>query len=241
MIYILAETQVNQDQMNSFFNDKGIDPVPMNLACFMGRLCYDSFDSTNNANITKRRADDKEYIENIIKQKHFSVLEHIQITFLFTGVSRVFTHELVRHRIGAFSQESMRYVRFKENPINEDITVDQSDQINRNIFLRELEEEILVHVPREMFKKYKELESRINWEELSMKKKKEISSLLRRILPQGIATNIGWSTNIRNLAHVIKMRNSPHAEVEIRNIFSQVQKMMEEKYPTIFPLILEHI
>src|ERR1041385_6893427 len=74
------------------------------LAEFAGRLCYMS-----QANPAKRQT--REYLENIKKQGHGSVLEHANYSILFEGVSRSFTHELVRHRAGfAYSQLSQRYV-----------------------------------------------------------------------------------------------------------------------------------
>ncbi len=78
------------------------------LAEFAGRLCYMS--QKNPASRATR-----EYLENIKKQGHGSVLEHANYSFALREVSRVFTHELVRHRAGsAFSQESLRYVRLTD-------------------------------------------------------------------------------------------------------------------------------
>src|SRR5678809_42615 len=72
------------------------------LAEIGGRLCYMSFG--------KGRKGNAEYLCNIIEQQHFSVLEHANYSFIFTGVSRSLTHELVRHRHFSFSQLSQRYV-----------------------------------------------------------------------------------------------------------------------------------
>src|SRR5262245_24717498 len=79
---------------------------------FAGRLCYRSWEPGLNPNVRKIRTDRGEYFENLLASGHGSVLEHANFTFVFHHVSRVFTHELVRHRAGsAFSQESLRYVR----------------------------------------------------------------------------------------------------------------------------------
>jgi thymidylate synthase (FAD) len=75
------------------------------LAEFAGRACYQSFDRPNPQ--TARNAD---YVANILRQQHFSVLEHASATFYIEGVSRSLTHELVRHRHLSFSQLSQRYV-----------------------------------------------------------------------------------------------------------------------------------
>ena len=82
---------------------------------FAGRLCYRSWEPGLNPNVRKFRTDRREYFENLLASGHGSVLEHANFTFVFHRVSRVFTHELVRHRAGsAFSQESLRYVRLTD-------------------------------------------------------------------------------------------------------------------------------
>ncbi len=82
------------------------------LVEIMGRLCYKSFAPGLNPNVTKVREGNDVYLGNVLKQKHGSVFEHATTTFVLINVSRIFTHELVRHRAGtAYSQESQRFVR----------------------------------------------------------------------------------------------------------------------------------
>ena len=82
---------------------------------FGGRACYRSWEPGLNPNVTRVRTDQKEYFANILRSAHGSVLEHANWSFALRNVSRVFTHELVRHRAGsAFSQESLRYVRLTD-------------------------------------------------------------------------------------------------------------------------------
>jgi thymidylate synthase (FAD) len=75
------------------------------LAEFAGRACYESWDKPNPATATNRT-----YLAHILEVGHLSVLEHGSATFYLTGVSRSFTHELVRHRHLSYSQLSQRYV-----------------------------------------------------------------------------------------------------------------------------------
>src|SRR5262245_17016001 len=76
------------------------------LGEFAGRLCYRSWEPGLNANVTRVREDSAEYHRNTLSSGHGAIYEHASITFLFQDVSRVFTHELVRHRAGvAISQE----------------------------------------------------------------------------------------------------------------------------------------
>ena len=85
------------------------------LVEFGGRVCYRSWEPGLNPNVTRVRADQEEYLGNLLRSLHGSVLEHASYSFAFRNVSRVMTHELVRHRAGsAFSQESLRYVRLTD-------------------------------------------------------------------------------------------------------------------------------
>ena len=80
-----------------------------------GRACYKSFEPGLNPNVTRTRKGNEKYIKHILESGHGSVLEHGWVTFIFQNVSRVFTHELVRHRVGvAISQESLRFVRVED-------------------------------------------------------------------------------------------------------------------------------
>ena len=88
-----------------------------NLAELAGRLCYRSWEPGLNPNVTKVRTDQTAYLENILASLHGSVLEHLNFGFVLHQISRVCTHELIRHRPGvAISQESLRFVRLEEIP-----------------------------------------------------------------------------------------------------------------------------
>ena len=68
----------------------------------------------------------------------------------------------------------------------------------------------------------------------SFHKKKEITSAMRRLAPIGLATNIGWSCNMRTLRHVIEMRTDPGAEEEIRLVFAKVADIAIARWPNLF-------
>ncbi|HXF82927.1 MAG TPA: FAD-dependent thymidylate synthase [bacterium] len=79
---------------------------------FAGRLCYQSWQKPNPAT-----AANEAYIRHILASQHFSVIEHAGFTVAITGVSRAFTHEMVRHRHFSFSQLSQRFVNEEEAPV----------------------------------------------------------------------------------------------------------------------------
>ena len=194
------------------------------LAEFAGRVCYRSWEPGLNPNVTRIRTDRAAYFANVLRSFHGSVLEHSNYTFAFHHVSRVFTHELVRHRAGsAFSQESLRYVRltdiaFRVPPALEPVR----DQV---ISLVEQLEEFQVAAADALG---------LDDDGLPFAAKKEITSALRRLAPIGLSTDILWTANVRTLRHVIEMRTAPGAEEELRLVFDQVARVMCAEAPLLF-------
>lgn len=203
---------------------------------FAGRLCYRSWEPGLNANVTKIRTDSRDYLENVLKSKHGSVLEHSYFTFVFHDVSRVFTHELVRHRAGvAISQESLRYVRLTDLKIwLPDVLADKPEfrsDLQHKLFqmkivnLVESLEEMQTHMA-EHFK--------IDDDGVPFHYKKEVTSAMRRLAPDGLATTIVWTANIRTIRHVLEMRTAKGAEQEIRLVFNKVGDIMVKEAPFLF-------
>lgn len=194
------------------------------LAEFGGRMCYRSWEPGLNPNVTRIRTDQREYFANVLRSAHGSVLEHANYSFAIRGVSRVFTHELVRHRAGsAFSQESLRYVRltdigFRVPPALEPLR----DQV---ISIVEQLEEFQLSAADQL-----ELDSG----EMPFHIKKEITSALRRLAPIGLSTDILWTANVRTLRHVIEMRTADGAEEELRLVFNLVAEIMKTEAPSLF-------
>lgn len=121
-VFLIGESAINSNEMFAYLDHVGASdwntdaPTPSEkLMEFMGRLCYRSWKPGMNANVTRVREGNDKYIANLIGVKHGSVLEHAVTHWVFADVSRVFTHELVRHRAGAaYSQESLRFVRLTD-------------------------------------------------------------------------------------------------------------------------------
>ena len=192
------------------------------LCSMYAKMCYASLVVGKNENISRTRA----IYENIlgtIASGHGSVFEHCTLNFVVRDCSRVFTHELVRHRAGtAFSQTSGRYVRTDEIYfVHDPILDDCKDLIEAGLeYLEKLHAEIEA---RKGLDKIKDFDT-----------KKKITSALRRILPNGQANEIGFSINLRALRHVIELRTGRHAEWEIRLIFNQVFDLVNAAYPAMF-------
>jgi thymidylate synthase (FAD) len=188
-----------------------------------GRICYESFEVGLNPNVTRIRLNPRDYFENLLRKGDGSVAEHASVSFALVGVSRIMTHELVRHRVGvAVSQESLRYVRPKDIRfwIPDELSAEQKSAMKTAV--------------EEMEAAYRRLEQSIPWEKMDMDSKKRLTSAIRRILPDGLATNVIWSANHRTLRWVIEMRTDPSAEVEIRMVFDQIAQICKRDYPNIY-------
>ena len=156
---------------------------------------------------------------------HGSVLEHASFTFAFRDVSRVFTHELVRHRAGsAFSQESLRYVRLSE--IGFRIPPALEPLRAQVISVVEQLEELQVRAAQELG---------LDEDGVPFAVKKEATSALRRLAPLGLSTDIVWTANARTLRHVIALRTAPGAEEELRLVFDMVAVDRRGRGPVAVP------
>ncbi len=191
------------------------------LCSFYAKLCYAALTTDKNKNISRVRAI-KDNIIGTINSLHGSVFEHCSLNFVITDCSRVFTHELVRHRVGtAFSQTSGRYVR------NDNLKV-IIDPILEPVY------DEVEAIRKQIEEGYKILEFKMMQGVTDFDKKKKITSALRRIMPNGQANEIGFSVNLRTLRQTIEARTSKHAEWEIRVIFNQIYNLVKDKYPAIF-------
>lgn len=233
-VFLIGETRIHEPGLQAYLEHVGVpdwdSDAPSDaekLVEVMGRLCYRSFRPGLNPNVTKVRERNDDYIGNIIRVKHGSVIEHASVNFIITDVSRVFTHELVRHRPGvAISQESLRFVRLdKLNPWVPTVIRENPDAME--IFAQTFEH--LEELQLTLAKMYELDEPGKRFAE-----KKEVTSAMRRLAPIGVSTNIGWSANIRTIRWLLEARTHPSAEEEIRLVFGQIGALVRERYPNLF-------
>jgi thymidylate synthase (FAD) len=237
-VFLIARPSLDLDGMRDYLRDVGgeswlqrrleeVDGDPNGgelIVEFAGRACYRSWEPGLNPNVTRVRADQREYFANILRSAHGSVLEHANYSFAIRNCSRVFTHELVRHRAGsAFSQESLRYVRltdigFRVPPALEPVR----EQV---LSIVEQLEEFQVQAAEKLG---------IDAEGVPFHVKKEVTSALRRLAPIGLSTDILWTANARTLRHVIEMRTSDGAEEELRLVFDTIARIMLAEAPGLF-------
>lgn len=153
-------------------------------------------------------------LKNIVDKGHGSVLEHCVFTFSIEGISRACSHQLVRHRIASYSQQSQRYVRGDLF----DFVVPDKILDNPNALLL-----------------YDDIMSRI---QLIYKKLVDECGIpkedARYILPNATTTNIVVTMNARELLHFIELRSSPRAQWEIRELAQEMLRQVKEVAPVIF-------
>ena len=205
-------------------------PSAEKLTKVAGQTCYMSFGAGRTWNKDAQR-----YFDNIITSGHGSVLEHANFTFLIWGVSRSFTHELVRHRAGVgYSQVSQRYVsgrvlRFVERAEY------QKDKELHKLFEERADRaykeysEMADYLYSKQAKGYKILSG-----EAKTDLRKKVQQVARSVLPNETEAPIIVTANIRAWRHMINMRASDHAEIEIRSVFFKIYKLMKILAPRLF-------
>lgn len=235
-VYHVAHTVLDQIGVQEFLNDLNVPDWDTNapsdqekLIELGGKLCYLSFEPlTLNKNVSKVTEDNHKYIGNILKQKHGSVMEHGVDSFILFNVSRILTHELVRHRAGtAFSQVSGRYVRIE----NIDAWFPEIFTSHTNFHtIKTVYTDTLTHVEQGIQK----LLNLLHLEQQPFDIKKKLTSAIRRLAPNGMANHILVTANHRAWRHMIEMRSNRHAEEEIRLVFSAIFDILHQRYPNIY-------
>ncbi len=187
---------------------------PEKIVAQSARLCYSALDiedlreKLSNESIIK-------LIKKIMKLGHYSVLEHATFTFAIEGISRVTSHQLVRHRLASFSQQSQRYVKIKEKGFP--YVVPKSIEKNKKLA------KIFIDTLKELDGIYRLL--------LSQNIEAEDA---RYILPQAVKTKIILTANARELLHIFKLRCCNRAQWEIKEVAIKMLQEVEDIAPTIF-------
>lgn len=192
------------------------------LAEFAGRLCYMS--QRNPASRTTR-----DYLENIKRQGHGSVLEHANYSILIEGVSRSLTHELVRHRAGmAYSQLSQRYVDESEaNFVVPPAII--GDTALEGAWRTQIEAAQASYVAL-----VEQLMERYAWVPDKVHRRKMAREAARGVLPNSTETKIVVTGNARAWRTVLELRSSEGAELEIRRWAVATLRLLTTEAPAFF-------
>ncbi len=194
-----------------------------------GRVCYQS----NEKQITKETA--RKFISMLLKCDHVSVIEHSYMTVRFDNISRGFTHEQVRHRLTAISQESTRYVDYTKEGEGFDLerfqlkcVVPPHHDENKKVELDDGRRMSIV----EMFAEYEKFYRGLRIVGMAPQD-------ARQVLPIGIKSQIVISANFREWCHIFTMRTSKVAHWEIRRVMCNLLEFIQPILSPIFDDFIE--
>jgi len=194
-------------------------PDPEIVVALAMRRCYSAKPIEElESELKSRPGYERDLIAKALRDKTFDVIEHAVFMFEIEGISRICSHQLVRHRIASYDQESQRFSAVEK----EDFVFPPSIQNNPDA-LRVYDEFIKSSV--EAFKTLKDMEV-----------PKEDA---RFILPQSIGTKLVVTANARSLMHFFWQRTATQAQWEIRELAEIMLKECKKVAPTIFKEILE--
>jgi len=186
---------------------------PQDLIEYAGRVDY----GPN----SRMKMGDREIIGRWIASGHESMVEMADATFEIE-CSRVVSHELVRHRIASYQQESQRYVRYDEEEPEDLFFIPPELLPTERLILEEAYEDALVA--------YKKLKT------LGVK-----SQLARYVLPNGTRTRIIMKANLREWRHFCRLRTHPSAQPEMQVVAQQIFDALYELYPEVFTDVKDDI
>ena len=159
-------------------------------------------------------------LDHALASGHESVLEHWSATFAIEGISRACSHQLVRHRLASYSQQSQRYVNMEgfEYVIPESISRRRDGDLDPYFYLQEYE-----HLMKEISKLYKGMVDAGIPEEDA-----------RYVLPNACCTNIVVTMNARELRHFLELRLCNRAQKEIRELAQRMLECLKDECPELF-------
>ena len=185
---------------------------PERIVAMAARLCY-SGSNLNALTIEYSEDEIDKLLKRIMNLGHFSVLEHASFTFGIEGISRVTSHQLVRHRIASYSQQSQRYVKMENISSIVPSDIDHDEELKEE-FSKICEEALTLYT--------KMVEKGVSKEDA------------RFILPSAAETKIIVTMNARELLHFFNLRCCNRAQWEIRELSKKMLKQVKEIAPIIF-------
>ena len=229
-VYVLMRPTLDEDALVSFLASRELEWARTDNATpaeeiveIAGRVCYMSFGTRQSPR------SNREYIENLVQRGHGSVLEHIVWTFALSGVSRAFTHQLVRHRVGfAFSQTSQQYLDHREARVVVPSAID-SDEALRAVWDEAIDT---------AFAAYDALLSELDPAFGPVTEKREklrgARSAARSVLPQATEAPIVVSANARALRHFFAVRGAVEGDEEMRKVAALILTEVSADAPAAF-------
>jgi len=187
-------------------------PKPEKVVAAAARLCYAPIGA---ADLIEEMAHEEvvSLLKTILKSGHLSVCEHAYFTFAIEGISRACSHQLVRHRVASYSQQSQRYVKLSKPPMVIPPAITARPELAAD-FIASTESAYADY--QDLLKAGLEAED------------------ARYLLPQAVETKIVVTMNARELLHFFTLRTCERAQWEIRGLAESMLKLVLPLAPTIF-------
>lgn len=228
-VYLVGRQTVDDEGLSAFLADHQVqrwttdaEEAGEALIEVAGRVCYMSF-------ARPRPGGNRAYLSHLLEVGHGSVLEHAVFNFIIAGVSRSFTHELIRHRAGfGYSQLSQRFV--------DESTCDfvEPDAIAEDPELHQVWLEAVQTSQRAYRALADGLAAKFAGIEDKTLRRKKAREAARSVLPNATETKIFVTANARALRHFIEMRGDAAADVEIRKVAVKLLEILQVESPNLF-------
>jgi thymidylate synthase (FAD) len=225
-LYVLARPSLDAAELSAFLQAEasqwrrsaGATPAE-DLIELAGRICYMSFGPLQSPR------GNAEYIRRLIEQEHESVLEHASWTFLLTGVSRAFSHQMVRHRVGfSFSQLSQQY----HDEAGTEFVMPQEIKASaeaRRLWLQLMEQ---------LRDGYESISRELSRNGARGKESlRAVRSAARSVLPNATQTKLVFSANGRALRHFLATRGAIVGDLEMRKVSALILTRLKSEAPAL--------
>jgi thymidylate synthase (FAD) len=239
VVQLVAKPSIDLDATQTYLSSQGFvwsvsdrASMPDQLVEFAGRLCKMSFDDLGTYDHTQ------EFVANILLQEHESILEHLCWTFLIWGVSRSFSHQVVRHHVGfSFSQLSQEYSDHRNAHFVKPSILAEMPSASK-VFEHAVEtaKEAYVQIQEELCQNKDRVRARTGRQSVD----DIIRSVARSVLPNATDTAILMTANARSLRHFLRLRGGQRASEEMRQVCAALLSILKVEAPMIFGDFLEH-
>lgn len=194
----------------------GYTPDPINIIYWAARTSrfIGDFDAHLKAEATQEKKE--KLIINLLNWGHHSILEHVSFTFGIEEISRVTSHQLVRHRLASFTQQSQRYASMKDNKIVVPPSIENNEEALK-IFNESYEQSMNAYL--------KLVQMGVHIEDA------------RYILPHGLQTRLIMTLNFRELVHICSLRMCKLSQWEIRDLCNSMKEEVNKVSPFLASLL----
>jgi thymidylate synthase (FAD) len=231
-VYLVGKQIAEAAEVERFLSDHQVEQwttdtenAAQKLTEIAGRMCYMSFSKP-------RPGGNAAYMKNIVDVGHGSVLEHAVFNFIIAGVSRSFTHELIRHRAGfGYSQLSQRYVDESQCEFVEPASIGRDPELH-TLFVQQAAAAQKAYV--ELTAKLAQRIEKEHPELAATDRRKMARQAARSVLPNATETKIFVTVNARALRHFLFLRGTIHAEEEIRAVAIEMWRVACKECPNFF-------